>query len=240
MTVEEWRPVVGYEEKYEVSNQGAVRSLDRVIGGPHGHRKWKGRKLKPHPAKAGGYDMVSLRDGGRDRYVSVHTIVLEAFVGPRPEGKLCRHLNGDPTDNRLENLRWGTQKENAQDSILHGTNYQMNREKVCPRGHKIEGANRINTTNPNLYICKTCMRMRAWERNHPGEDVEKEAERIHNDVLSGIKRTRKKSHCKRGHAMKGDNVSYRKDGSRDCKQCSRDRANEYYRKSKTSNSPHKD
>lgn len=232
MTVEEWRPVLGYEGKYEVSDQGEVRSLDRMINGPHGPRRWKGRILKKKPSKIGGYGMVSLRDSGRDRYVSVHTLVLESFVGPRPEENVCRHLDGNPSNDRLENLRWGTQKENIQDSIKHGTHHWTNREKICPRGHEMTGINRIKTKNPNVHICKTCMRIRSWERNNPGEDVEREAERIYNDVLSGVKRTRKKSHCKNGHPMKGDNVSYRKSGKRDCRQCNRDRAKKQYEKSK--------
>ena len=42
-------------------------------------------------------------------------------MGPRPEGMECRHLNGDRKDNRIENLRWGTRAENAQDRVIHGT-----------------------------------------------------------------------------------------------------------------------
>ncbi|MFV0400614.1 MAG: HNH endonuclease signature motif containing protein [Oscillospiraceae bacterium] len=51
----------------------------------------------------------------------VHKLVLEAFVGVRPEGMVCRHLNGNSLDNRLLNLCWGTPQENVRDSIRHGT-----------------------------------------------------------------------------------------------------------------------
>ncbi len=71
-----------------------------------------------------GYYRVNLRDNGcpvRTHPIPVHKIVLDTFVGPRPAGYVCRHLNGDPLDNRLGNLCWGTPKENAQDAMRHGT-----------------------------------------------------------------------------------------------------------------------
>jgi DNA invertase Pin-like site-specific DNA recombinase len=51
----------------------------------------------------------------------VHQLVLLTFVGPLPEGQEVRHLNGDRSDNRLENLCYGTRKENANDAVEHGT-----------------------------------------------------------------------------------------------------------------------
>jgi len=63
---------------------------------------------------------VQLVRNGRCYTRSVAPLILEAHVGPRPSGAVCRHLNGDDTDNRLVNLRWGTQQENMQDCIKHG------------------------------------------------------------------------------------------------------------------------
>ncbi|KKM63215.1 hypothetical protein LCGC14_1513630, partial [marine sediment metagenome] len=51
----------------------------------------------------------------------IHRLILETYIGPRPKGMECRHLNGNPADNRFENLCWGTHVENSQDSIKHGT-----------------------------------------------------------------------------------------------------------------------
>ena len=51
----------------------------------------------------------------------MHILVLETFVGPRPEGMQCRHLDGDETNNHISNLCWGTVAENHRDKILHGT-----------------------------------------------------------------------------------------------------------------------
>ena len=78
---------------YEVSTMGRVRSLHKRL--PH--------ILKPAPGPY--FQVVLIRDHLRyDR--SVHRLVLETFVGYRPEGMVCRHLNGNSKDNRLTNLKW--------------------------------------------------------------------------------------------------------------------------------------
>lgn len=115
--VERWLPVVGFEGSYEVSDQGRVRSLDRIL--PDG-REWRGRVMK-----LGGdrYLQVLLRGGvGRsgDRMCTVHQLVLQAFVGPRPEGYEALHGVGGHRDNRLSNLRWGSTEENIEDRHVQG------------------------------------------------------------------------------------------------------------------------
>lgn len=62
-----------------------------------------------------------MRKGGKTYTKKAHHLVLEAFVGKRPRGYVTRHMNGDPLDNRVENLCWGTPKENHADSVKHGT-----------------------------------------------------------------------------------------------------------------------
>lgn len=59
---------------------------------------------------------------GKIRTTLVHSLVLNAFVGPRPHGLLCRHMDGNPPNNNVSNLRWGTPTENQRDRIRHGTN----------------------------------------------------------------------------------------------------------------------
>lgn len=119
---EKWKWVVGYEGLYRVSSFGRVRSVDRVVTNRHGWpRSYKGRILKLGK-DSNSYLQVGLSKNGRSRYFFVHRLVLTAFVSPRPPGLQCRHMDGDSTNNRLGNLKWGTRQENYKDSIRHGTN----------------------------------------------------------------------------------------------------------------------
>jgi DNA-binding XRE family transcriptional regulator len=72
---------------------------------------------------SGGYRKLALQRNGRGSKVWVHRLVLTTFVGPNPPGTECRHLDGDPANNRLENLVWGTRVENQHDRKRHGTDH---------------------------------------------------------------------------------------------------------------------
>lgn len=119
MKEEVWRDVPRYEGKYQVSNLGNVRSLDTP---PISRRSkgTKGRVLRPGVGSHG-YLTVALRKPGEKPYsYPVHHLVLAAFVGPRPENNVIRHLNDDKLDNRLENLCYGTNSENMMDVFRFG------------------------------------------------------------------------------------------------------------------------
>ena len=104
--VEEWRAVVGFEGRYEVSNMGRVRSLDRwVARRGQCDQFWAGRTLKPCRIGAGYHRVCLCRKSFSDY---VHAIVMRAFVGPRPEKYHVNHINGIKTDNRLVNLEYTT------------------------------------------------------------------------------------------------------------------------------------
>lgn len=122
-TAEEWRPVPGWEGYYEVSSHGRVRSLDRIVRvvrrGRSFARNLRGRVLKP--CAATGYETVLLCRYGTHNHRAVHWLVLETFVGPRPEGYNGCHNNGVKTDNYLSNLRWDTPVGNMADKVKHGT-----------------------------------------------------------------------------------------------------------------------
>lgn len=117
---EQWKPVAGYEGFYEVSDLGHVRSVDRQVQS-YGGRVYlrRGRPLAQNPDKDG-YLKVHLSKNGVKRHHSVHTLVLTAFVGPRPDGQEVRHLDGCPQNNALVNLAWGTMSENRHDCYAYG------------------------------------------------------------------------------------------------------------------------
>ena len=120
-SVEVWKPVVGYEGLYEVSDQGRVRSLDRTIKSAKGFYNLNGKLLKPRKG-SGGYYLVSFYNSGNCSHKRIHVVVLEAFAGnrPSPQHDAC-HNDGDPANNALVNLRWDTRKENHKDLVRHGT-----------------------------------------------------------------------------------------------------------------------
>lgn len=115
---EQWLPVVGYEGLYEVSDHGAVRSFHK----PGRHReKFLRTPRRMSGSHSRGYRTVGLARDGDYRTKLVHLLVLQAFVGPRPSGMEGAHLNGDPSDNRLVNLRWCSHRENESHKVAHGT-----------------------------------------------------------------------------------------------------------------------
>jgi hypothetical protein len=121
MSVERWLPVVGYEGLYEVSDLGRVRSLDRRHRSARGNatQLHRGRLLKP--LRQSGYLAISLCRDGNQKIRQVQGLVLAAFVGPRPEGmQACHGPDPDPTNCRLDNLRWDTKRANQLDRLTQG------------------------------------------------------------------------------------------------------------------------
>jgi uncharacterized protein len=108
---EQWKPVVGWEDFYEVSNKGRVRSRNKVL-----------RAIE----NAHGYIVVNLTGAGQRSQRKIHSLVLEAFAGPCPEGQEALHGPGGQQDNRWpQNLSWGTREKNVADKLRDGT-HQIN------------------------------------------------------------------------------------------------------------------
>jgi len=120
--MEQWRDIPGHEGAYQVSDLGRVRSLDREVAYRDGRkpRFFRGRVVRPRRLNHGHLSVgVGREPDGSRRYMLIHRAALLAFVGPCPPGQEVRHLNGDPEDNRLENLAYGTRTENLQDRTRH-------------------------------------------------------------------------------------------------------------------------
>lgn len=124
---ERWLPIPGWESSYAVSDQGRVRSLDRVVRLP----KARGVVSQPRSGaimalgeSVAGYQQVNLYADGSAKRMLVHRLVALAFIGPCPAGMEVCHGDGDKKNNALPNLRYGTRRENAADKKAHGTAVQ--------------------------------------------------------------------------------------------------------------------
>lgn len=116
-TIEIWRDIKDYEGRYKVSNLGRVRSVHRFERSGSGFREIKPKILALIVNKKG-YKTIGLSDNIYKHSTKlVHFLVAQAFI-PNPENKPCiDHINTNPSDNRVENLRWVTHKENQNNPL---------------------------------------------------------------------------------------------------------------------------
>jgi NUMOD4 motif-containing protein/HNH endonuclease len=131
--VERWRPVPGWESAYEVSSLGRVRSVDRVLS----DGRAAGGVILARSAHR--YPQVTLSDSWRTRRVAVHKLVKLAFTGP-PRGRQVRHLNDNPQDCRLANLKYGDRKGKQNWKDRKRNQEKRERKRRGERGR--EGINR--------------------------------------------------------------------------------------------------
>jgi hypothetical protein len=158
MTKEIWKDIVGYKNLYQVSNLGRVRSLTRKIRKRNMWGTWttcihKGKLLCQTPGDKD-YPMVSLSKKGHVTNRSVYGLVIKTFRGPCPKGLEVRHLDGDRANSKLSNLKYGTHKENCEDTQRHGRANKGSRNGVAKLDEKIVAYAR-----------------RTYKRNHPTRSI---------------------------------------------------------------------
>ncbi len=179
---ERWAPIPG-APGYEASDQGHIRSVDRVIALRDG-RNQLCRGVMLHPwASDDGRRWVTV--SGRRKH-RVHQLVLEAFVGPCPLGKEGCHRNDDQSDNRLANLYWGTKSENAHDRVRNGGHPATSRAQ-CPHGHLLLHPNLVpwQWEKRGARACLACSRARANVARDPTRDLQTYADIHYAAILTG-------------------------------------------------------
>ena len=174
MKNERWRTVPGFEGFYEVSDLGRVRNSRT------------GHILSPRPEK-GGYLRVCLSRANRAqrKELKVHRLVLAAFVGPCPDGMEGCHDDGDPSNNRLDNLRWDTRSGNIADTLTQGTHHHAQKTH-CLRGHLLQAPNLSGAAlRRGVRACLACNSGMTTRRRHGG-DLQKLADRHYIRIMKSV------------------------------------------------------
>ena len=152
---EEWRPVVGFEGLYEVSNLGKVRSLDRRIKCKY-FQNIKGKVLKPQLDKQTGYLVIYLwREGLISRF-TIHSLVAKMFLKKPAARDEVNHKNGKKTDNKISNLEWTTRSKNMIHAHAIG---------LAPTGERHGGAKLKNNDISKIRFLSSVMTQDAIAKN---------------------------------------------------------------------------
>ena len=120
LSEEQWRAIPGQEGKYEASNLGRIRSVDRIIEKRNrwgqANIPWKGRVLKPTVHHTG---YLVVKFGGDKNLTTIHQAVARTWIGPQGD-LVVNHINGIKTDNRVVNLEYITSKDNVHHAYRTG------------------------------------------------------------------------------------------------------------------------
>ena len=153
----EVRPVPGYEDLYMVASDGSVISM----------HSGKPLALRPGTHK-NGYRFVGLWRAGKCKMTDVHIIVAAAFIGPRPDGKVIRHLDGNMVNNSANNLAYGTPSENSRDALRHGRHRNASKTH-CKNGHPFDEGNTYRLDGRRQ--CRACNREAVARYSERRRDV---------------------------------------------------------------------
>lgn len=165
-----WESVVGYRERYLVSNLGRVWSVRRVDGKGRG----VGGKFLSVWTDQHGYPMVKLSASGRSKVEAVHRLVCRAFHGDPAPGQEVAHWDDNKGNARADNLRWATRGENLKDRTRNGIHHQAIKTH-CPQGHEYTLVNTYRKKTDNARMCRQCLRDRNAETRARRKEMEEAA-----------------------------------------------------------------
>lgn len=147
---EEFKPVVGYEGLYEVSNLGNVKSLSTTTITVTGHSRTTKEKLLKPGMNSRGYMFVALSKKGKVKYYLVHRLVAASFIKNPTKKRTVNHMDGDRTNNKLSNLEWTTHLENSRHARINGL---LDGNKQYLESLQVEKESRIKLTDQDVsYI----------------------------------------------------------------------------------------
>ena len=176
-----WKPVVGFEGSYEVSNFGRVRSLARVIRLSNGRLKpIKETVLLPHLCK--GYYAVRLWSKGKSHFKTIHRLVAQAFI-PNPEGKpQIDHIDTNTLNNNVDNLRWATGQENNMNPLsrINRSRAQMGHPNYFKGHHSEETRRKLSELNKGVPKSEEHKRKLSEARKRTIERKKKEQDLLKN------------------------------------------------------------
>lgn len=149
---EEWRSIPGFEGHYEASNLGRIRSLKTY------NRSQPVGVMRLHISGTSRYPRVTLSLDNRRHDRTVHSLVALAWLGPVPDGLQVRHLDDDPLNATIENLVYGTPRENIFDTVRSRRHKEV-RKTHCSQGHLYDSAN-TRVDRAGKRKCRACDRVR--------------------------------------------------------------------------------
>ena len=120
MEKEIWKDILGYENKYQVSDLGRVKGLDRVVKTKNGRTQYKKGTILKNKMGTNGYYYVCLYKNNKQKTFMIHSLVALNFIGDRPYKNDICHINGNRLDNKVTNLKYDTRTENFNDMYRQG------------------------------------------------------------------------------------------------------------------------
>lgn len=159
-----WKDIQGYEWLYKVSNLGKVKSLDRerMTRNQYGAvstRIVKGKELVPFPTLTG-YLEVSLYANKERRNFLIHRLVAQTFIPNIKELLEVNHIDGNKSNNRVDNLEWCTNVENQQHAIRNGLRkvkrvcqYDLNKELIKIWNNQYEASREMSIAQESINRC---------------------------------------------------------------------------------------